>query len=137
MEYHNKFTPEQTKWLEALESGEWEQTDGYLRDRERDGQYRYCCLGVATTLIDPDNINLEIGNGICSLGSVAPEIVVETLMLFDNVGSAPSLDDGDLTIKNDEQGYSFEAIAKFIRDEPWKVFSNFGESYQKKDDDNV
>lgn len=38
------------QWIVALRSGEYEQTDGVLRSR--DG--RYCCMGVAANLLNPE-----------------------------------------------------------------------------------
>lgn len=37
-----------TRWIEALESGEYQQGQGYLRSN--DG---FCCLGVVCDLVDP------------------------------------------------------------------------------------
>lgn len=34
-------------WLQALESGEWSQTRFSLTDEDYNGQYSFCCLGVA------------------------------------------------------------------------------------------
>lgn len=49
-----EFGPIQTKWLEALESGEWKQANGCLKCSQADegtgepieGKFAYCCLGV-------------------------------------------------------------------------------------------
>lgn len=41
------------KWVEALESGEYEQTRGALRTEvanASESPYKYCCLGVATEI---------------------------------------------------------------------------------------
>lgn len=38
------------KLVEALESGEYQQTKGCLRESRDNGEYAYCCLGVATDL---------------------------------------------------------------------------------------
>jgi hypothetical protein len=140
MEYHNKFTLEQTRWLEALESGEWQQAIGHLRVR-KDGKDGYCCLGVATYLLSPDHPALELRDSSdqdinTSLGQEAPDSVVDTLMLHSSVGA--NFDGSeDLAQFNDSLGYTFEDIAKFIREYPWEVFLNFDETYQKKDNDNV
>ena len=49
-----------TKWLEALRSGEYEQTNGTLCSIDsEDGTKSYCCLGVAGVISDVDTDNLE------------------------------------------------------------------------------
>ena len=35
-----------TRWIEALESGDYLQGHNQLMDRDAEGQYVYCCLGV-------------------------------------------------------------------------------------------
>lgn len=40
------------KWLEALRSGEYQQTDGFLRTRS-DG---YCCLGVLSQIASDEGV---------------------------------------------------------------------------------
>ena len=129
MGYHNKFTPEQTRWIEALESGEWKQGKGYLK-RKQGGEDHYCCLGVATALFKPQSSDLRIKQGEKrSVGVVAPYSVVKTLRLHNEVGS--NLDGSeDLALMNDDLGYTFEDIAKFIREEPWEVFYNFDKDYK-------
>lgn len=42
------------RWLEALRSGEYKQSDSRLRNPTADGGFAYCCLGVLCNLIDPD-----------------------------------------------------------------------------------
>ena len=38
------------KWLKALRSGKYQQTQGALRDLADNGEYGFCCLGVALDL---------------------------------------------------------------------------------------
>ncbi|MEB0262874.1 hypothetical protein [Mucilaginibacter sp. 10I4] len=50
-----------TKWVEALRSGEYKQGTGYLsfiyRDSASKVEIRYCCLGVACSMVGiPDNL---------------------------------------------------------------------------------
>lgn len=42
------------KWIEALESGEYEQVDGTLKGQMPDGSVGFCCLGVYCDLIGKD-----------------------------------------------------------------------------------
>ena len=37
---------EKKKWIEALESGDYIQTDGTLKGRDSSGVVKFCCLGV-------------------------------------------------------------------------------------------
>ena len=126
---YNKFTPEQTRWIEALESGEWKQGKCYLK-RKEGGEDHYCCLGVATALFNPQSSDLRIKQGEKrSVGVEAPYSVVKTLMLHNEVGS--NLDGSeDLALMNDDLGYTFEDIAKFIREKPCEVFYNFDKDYK-------
>jgi hypothetical protein len=105
--------PLQTKWLDALESGEYEQTfKGALQDG--DG---YCCLGVA--------------NAVCELkesNEFSLETTYDKLGLHDEVGTfvtvpATKFDYSYLTGMNDVGRFSFEKIAGFIRANPEKVFT--------------
>lgn len=43
------------KWVKALRSGDYKQTDAYLYNRGLDG---YCCLGVACKVLGADNDEL-------------------------------------------------------------------------------
>ena len=113
-------------WITALESGEYQQSDGRL-----DGPHGFCCLGVAAHLATtrPD-IDVEIereitgttvsyrekgsGRNSMTLGSE----MVRALGLSDAEGSLmrQSGEDapGSLVIANDD-GMSFEDIAKLLR----------------------
>ena len=42
------------KWTEALRSGRYQQTNGYLRD-----SCGYCCLGVLCDIVDPNGWSLD------------------------------------------------------------------------------
>ena len=62
-------TPQQTKWIEALESGSYPQGNGNLK---KDG--KYCCLGVACEIFK-DDLGIK-------------EDVIESLSVFDNESCA-------------------------------------------------
>jgi hypothetical protein len=42
-----------TKWIEALRSGRYAQTKGYLRTIDQEGNSCYCAAGVLADIIDP------------------------------------------------------------------------------------
>lgn len=50
------FTPNQLKWLEALESDEYTQGTGRLCTTNNSGSRKYCCLGVACDLAAKDGV---------------------------------------------------------------------------------
>jgi len=118
MTERNKFSPEQEKWLQALESGEWKQ----CRRKLDDGNGGHCCLGVA----------LKVVPGI-ERDSDAPETLDsstarDVLHLLDGAGEIQGERWGGniayLTTANDE-GKTFAEIAAFIRANPPQVFTNF------------
>jgi len=133
-------TANQEKWVLALESGDYEQTDGILHSD--DG---YCCLGVACDVSglgswgeipDADNDVDEIGRLFTEHDSrsiketdLGPDVVrwlrlrsslgyFETHDSFDQPESGPET----LTEMNDDGSWSFESIAKYIREHPEDVF---------------
>ena len=116
----NKFTKHQLKWLEALESGEYKQ--GYKRLKGKSGGY--CCLGVATRVVDPEY-------KIHVLEYAASMVVVGKLNLLDEFGSHKNSDpENSLVTLNDELGYTFKEIAKHLRENPSDYFTNFDEYYE-------
>ncbi len=97
------------KWVEALESGRFQQAKGKLRTA--DG---FCCLGVACEISglgkwDHENYKTKTS----SRSSFLPMEVKEWLGLGHK--------DGDLMILNDG-GSSFLEIAALIRSEPKGLF---------------
>lgn len=47
-----------TKWVQALRSGEYEQTDGVLCRRTIGDKYAFCCLGVASEVAIANGVEL-------------------------------------------------------------------------------
>ena len=145
--------PQQLEWLKALESGDYLQTLGRLRNP--DG---FCCLGVACDLkdenrwaCDDDGENTvwwwkaEPGGNAPDDGGVLPEAVWKWLRLRDGngifaecnltqrdkVNVAPQIrlhahlqvQVGMLSALNDV-GWTFAEIAAFVRRNPGAVFNN-------------
>lgn len=113
------------KWVSALRSGEYKQTDGKLGG-EKDG---YCCLGVACRVYEiatgiklPRNMR---GNYAYDSRYEAGELdsefdqVREWLGLQTNVGLYASVN--NLANDNDS-GIEFEGIAEIIESEPEDLF---------------
>lgn len=116
-------------WIEALRSGEYEQTDGRL---EQDG--KYCCLGVLSDLAykagacdritrhnhgdimvsygrDDETETMYLPAPVCKwagLDTENPEVDIE---MFDDVHGARVV---TLVSLNDVYGYSFDQIADVI-----------------------
>lgn len=129
-----KFNQSQIKWLEALESGEYEQGIGQLceivRDKNREvKQYKYCCLGVASELFcsNKDVVISDRYARYCNKSDFAPAKVQEKLKLNDGEGSISEEDNlynGSSLAELNDDGFTFKKIAKFIRNNPMSVFKS-------------
>ena len=123
-----KFTELQEKWLQALESGKYKQTQGELCEGGK-----YCCLGVATHVFNPDHQALKdngwFRDGIVTRFRTAPPDVREALKLRDEHGDfVHTFDTFDgLVDMNDSGEFTFKDIAEFIRKNPENVFQGGSE----------
>lgn len=135
------FGPMQTKWLKALESGEWRQARRALAEyiyedetSDKPTGTRYCCLGVMCELAklewsdDANNKGFSY-NGHATNGYM-PAGFAETVGLnfqwgsFKNpviINGTPTSTLADL---NDDLGLSFAEIAAYVRHDPWNVFTH-------------
>ena len=114
-------TENQEKWVEALRSGDYEQTQGCLQDSKG-----YCCLGVACVVYEketgwklPRNTD-GFYSGI-HLG-LSFSKVRRWLGLNGNEAPVNDPDIECLTGLNDEKEYTFEQIAEVIESEPEGLF---------------
>ena len=124
----------QEKWLEALESGGYNQTTGRLARRSNDGSVRYCCLGVACDISGITKWEAA-DDGVFRYAQQTDELppsVMKWLGVKDHTGCLMN-EDGDitpdkktgfgcLTAMNDGR-WSFKRIAKFIRENTDLIFS--------------
>ena len=113
--------PLQTQWLEALESGKYQQGKNKLHSADD----KFCCLGVACKLFSdnpPVLTNTVIGYVYKYEDEVnyLPLSLVEKLKLYSNNG-ANRADGRCLSIYNDE-GVSFLEIAQMVRANPSHFF---------------
>lgn len=117
-------------WIEALRSGKFEQTQGWLRNHEG-----YCCLGVACELaLEAGIIEESYFDDNSEYASYdgedteLPEVVAEWLGLTNPAGRyEPETPDPDvecwgLTWDNDK-GKTFDEIADIIENQPPGLFS--------------
>lgn len=112
-----EFGPLQTQWLEALESGKYEQGTHYLKSNNK-----YCCLGIVCELagLQHDGESCFIGQGHWHTVHL-PEYLTEQYGFFTNFGEVDGGADDSLVCRNDT-GSSFAEIAAFIRANPKSVF---------------
>ena len=111
-------------WLEALESGRYQQGKFALAVLDKNKPLRYCCLGVACEVARENGVDLKVnqirdrlyynGDTLC-----LPLVVINWLGLSTNTGEFEN--DQSLTSINDD-GATFEEIADIIRSEPKGLF---------------
>lgn len=121
------------KWIEALRSGDYEQTRGALA-RVGGG---YCCLGVACDLAEANGVHLNVevfpsvvdDSGMFAYSgytALLPPSVQEWLGLRTDGGDFYYCDAydgaGSLAEANDE-GSTFDEIANIIESEPEGLFN--------------
>ena len=121
--------PNQTKWIEALESGSYKQCKGALR--RIDGAM--CCLGVAAHIFAEEqgvvpelstSKNYEDCYDYLGDHSIAPLYVRSALSLNDAVGGAKGeMKTYALVSLNDSHNYSFAQIAEHLRKNPESYFT--------------
>ncbi len=130
------------QWVDALRSGEYEQTTGYLCKGNR-----YCCLGVAaeavlgrefealddtasyysingqtgfTLLLDKDKATLELDKEL-TVSELLNMFQVASWNYFEvDIIEAPTDRQSALTYMNDH-GCDFETIAQFLESLEWEV----------------
>lgn len=126
--------PLQTQWVEALESGEYQQGKGFLGTPGDPN--RYCCLGVLCT-IHSDNIEIsQLKEYITFDGQkiFLPPVLSDKLAFWGADGAMNYTEDmpdkiidlldeyGFLSDINDSGKFSFKQIAEFVRMCPGAFF---------------
>lgn len=113
------------KWAELLESGEFEQATGRLRNRDGD----MCCLGVACELYRRETgrgawVESEDGDGALAFALEATQddgiLPMEVTRWLGLDGESGGYLQGTRSLlqDNDVKQMSFEQIAETIREEP-------------------
>lgn len=113
------------KWVAALRSGKYQQCQNALC-REIDGQYTFCCLGVACDLFQKENSSLEITTGpddsiaYDKTISYLPIEVKAWLNIKSNCGGYMNM---SYTLAHDnDHGQSFNEIADIIEENEKELF---------------
>lgn len=102
------------RWIEALRSGEFVQnTDGYLRHIDEEGNVSWCGLGVLCHVVDPESDKFITGKA---------EVLPTTIQLVAGLASNnPELltDYGRSEIAeiNDFKSYDFHQLAALIEEQ--------------------
>lgn len=111
-------------WVKALRSGKFQQGYGKLHYENKDGEQKFCCLGVLCELavkegvISPSekyNRDYEYDGADATL----PEAVLDWVGIKDDCGSMKK---GSLVSRNDSRKYSFERIADIIESKSSELF---------------
>lgn len=112
------------EWVEALESGEYQQTTGTLAEYRPDDTLGYCCLGVACDTFK-DRLGLEVeerqeeGVRFLAFNNTSERLPMEVYKFLGLASSNPVVlsDDGPcaLSYLNDKYGLTFEEIAAILR----------------------
>lgn len=104
---------DKTLWLEALRSGNYKQTDGFLKVK-REGKYFYCCLGVLLDLV-ADKYHISETESVTYPG--VKKFDGDDSRITNNVSKSVGLDiDAAFTLyrMNDNDKRSFNEIADWI-----------------------
>ena len=121
--------PNQTRWIEALESGQYQQ--GARALHRTDGSM--CCLGVAAHIFAKEHgivpeLSITPNYKECYTyqgdHSIAPLYVRSALSLNDAIGGGTGgMGAFPLVSLNDSHGYSFAQIAEHLRKHPEPYFA--------------
>ena len=120
------------KWVEALESGKYQQGKGYLHVVTKDGDNLYCCLGVACALYNEEqqagmhiqDYDEVTGNKVVSYNDhdyYLPPGVQDYLGLASANGSFGPCLASSLSLLNDKDA-TFKEIAEVIKRKPIGLF---------------
>ena len=115
------FTEQQEQWLQALESGKYQQCTKVLKDK-KNGNYRHCCLGIATELFGSPIEKSSIFESSCLSDRLVNDMEFRCpLGSFETPYEINGLHFHNLASLNDA-GFSFPEIAALIRNNKIGVF---------------
>ena len=156
----SELTQIQKDWLAALRSGDYKQGRYYLKIIEG-GQECYCCLGLATHMINPDadelalmdiyeyqvsrgrqlkratmqKLNIKYNNGriFCISRTFDNLIFRDEIKRLEFIQRFKNCPYVSLTMLNDEKIMTFPEIADFIEDNAKYIFTNINEEYSENE----
>ena len=105
-------------WADALESGKYEQ--GAYKLVTKTAPRKFCCLGVYAKAVGKKNLKSLEGLGMLNT-SVFPEWVQPADILHEPIthkGTRHRPVQGNFTYMNDNLGWDFKTIAKYVRKMP-------------------
>ena len=112
------------KWIVALLSGDYIQTDGRLRSTDADGHASHCCLGVLCEIYVADHPEVQWSDATGALlhpdAGELPRRIMEWAELGDQDPTPLSQRSKTLASLNDG-GSTFAEIADIIREDDWYV----------------
>lgn len=116
--------PNQEKWLQALESGEYRQYRGGGIGEFRHGEECNCCLGVYGRISDQERrVCADHSVDYGGEGGYASDETIRGLALHNHMGQLINTDFAtSLAEANDSRGKTFAEIAAFCRANPEAVF---------------
>jgi hypothetical protein len=106
------------KWVKALLSGRYKQTNGRLCRSIGQGNFKYCCLGVAYTTFRVKKVKFVETTGVESI-KFEERLYDLSDNLREKLGIGTELENR-LVSMNDNDGKSFREIGKFLQ-KTWKI----------------
>lgn len=106
-------------WLEALRSGEYEQTERVLRSRVDYNKYAYCCLGVLCDVLSEKGfVEGSWGKGVDDNTFITLNLSCSTDDLSNEILSwlGMSVEQHDHLATSNDDGESFIKIADWIEE---------------------
>lgn len=117
-------------WVDALRSGKYRQTSGFLKQNEATGEAKYCCLGVLCDIYERetgDMLRTELGPTFADSGWAQGVLPTRVVTWSGTVSDNPPVvadvhargqeSATTLALLNDEYGFTFEMIADLIDDQ--------------------
>jgi len=97
------------KWIKALRSGRYKQTQGVLREKCNNDKDSFCCLGVLCNVLNRRKWKKDY-NGYYSYDSYEDVVPLDVRK---EIGLTESKQNKFLSL-NDEENYNFKQIADYI-----------------------
>lgn len=118
----------QTEWVEALEANPEQQIDSTMGRRDENGNERYCCLGKASCIIHGRSMINKRGlfDNRCKDVSIMTKKDMKSMGFRNQFGGFAdgfAIGKCNSLVDLNDKMYTWPQIAKFIRENPEKVFT--------------